>query len=99
MAGTDHRSAASDIEGEEDAEPHYLNKFIWRPAPQRVGVPDERENGCHALWHFYASKALHEGETIKAVRKYLGEGANDDGVRSPRSRPKMTESHASSSPG
>ncbi len=31
-----------------------------------------RENGCHALRHFYASTALHEGETIKAVSEYLG---------------------------
>jgi len=51
---------------------NYFNTFIWRPALQRVGVPDERENGCHALRHFYASTALHEGETIKAVSEYLG---------------------------
>jgi integrase len=50
---------------------NYFNTFIWRPALQRVGVPDERENGCHALRHFYASTALHEGETIKAVSEYL----------------------------
>ncbi len=35
-------------------------------------MPDRRENGCHALRHFYASAALHEGETIKAVSEYLG---------------------------
>jgi len=35
-------------------------------------VPDLRENGCHALRHFFASTALHEGETIKAVSEYLG---------------------------
>jgi integrase len=51
---------------------NYFNTFIWRPALQRVGVPGERENGCHALRHFYASTALHEGETIKAVSEYLG---------------------------
>lgn len=51
---------------------NYFNAFIWRPALQRVGAPDERENGCHALRHFYASTALHEGETIKAVSEYLG---------------------------
>jgi len=51
---------------------NYFNTFIWRPALQRAGVPDERVNGCHALRHFYASTALHEGETIKAVSEYLG---------------------------
>lgn len=35
-------------------------------------MPDLRENGCHALRHFFASIALHEGETIKAVSEYLG---------------------------
>ncbi len=38
----------------------------------RAGIPDLRENGCHALRHFFASTALHEGETIKAVSEYLG---------------------------
>jgi hypothetical protein len=51
---------------------NYFNTFIWRPALERSGITDERENGCHALRHFYASTALHEGETIKAVSEYLG---------------------------
>lgn len=51
---------------------NYFNTYIWRPAIERAGVPDQRENGCHALRHFYASTALHEGETIKAVSEYLG---------------------------
>ncbi|MEO6470883.1 MAG: site-specific integrase [Aeromicrobium sp.] len=51
---------------------NYFNTYIWRPAIERAGVPDRRENGCHALRHFYASTALHEGETIKAVSEYLG---------------------------
>ena len=51
---------------------NYFNTFIWRPALERSGIPDERENGCHALRHFFASTALHEGETIKAVSEYLG---------------------------
>ncbi len=51
---------------------NYFNTFIWRPALRRAGVPDERANGCHALRHFFASTALHEGETIKAVSEYLG---------------------------
>jgi integrase len=31
-----------------------------------------RENGSHALRHFDASTALHEGESIKALSEYLG---------------------------
>lgn len=53
---------------------NYFNTFIWRPALVRAKVPDVRENGCHALRHFFASTALHEGETIKAVSEYLGHG-------------------------
>ena len=51
---------------------NYFNTYLWRPALERAGVPDLRENGCHALRHFFASTALHEGETIKAVSEYLG---------------------------
>lgn len=51
---------------------NYFNSHLWRPALLRAGVPDLRENGCHALRHFFASTALHEGETIKAVSEYLG---------------------------
>ncbi|MFD4323566.1 tyrosine-type recombinase/integrase [Nocardioides sp. NPDC058538] len=51
---------------------NYFNTFIWRPALRQVEVPAIRANGCHALRHFYASTALHEGETIKALSEYLG---------------------------
>lgn len=51
---------------------NYFNTYLWRPALVRAGVPDLRENGCHALRHFFASTALHEGESIKAVSEYLG---------------------------
>ena len=37
-----------------------------------MGVPDTRENGCHALRHFYASALLDAGESIKALSEYLG---------------------------
>ncbi|MGH8777150.1 MAG: type IV toxin-antitoxin system AbiEi family antitoxin domain-containing protein [Jiangellaceae bacterium] len=47
---------------------NYFNTFISRPALQRVEAPDERENGCHALRHFYASTALHDGETITTAQ-------------------------------
>ena len=51
---------------------NYINTLIWKPALKRAGVPVTRENGSHALRHFYASTALHEGESIKALSEYLG---------------------------
>jgi integrase len=35
-------------------------------------IPRSRDNGCHALRHFYASTLLDAGESIKAVSEYLG---------------------------
>ena len=37
-----------------------------------AGVELKRENGCHALRHFYASTLLDSGESIKALSEYLG---------------------------
>lgn len=51
---------------------NYINTSIWKPALKRAGVAATRENGSHALRHFYASTALHEGESIKALSEYLG---------------------------
>ena len=49
-----------------------FNASAWRPAQRAAGVPAKRENGCHALRHFYASTLLDAGETIKALSEYLG---------------------------
>lgn len=35
-------------------------------------MPDDRENGMHALRHWYASALLDGGESIKLVSEYLG---------------------------
>lgn len=51
---------------------NYFNTLLWRPALKSADVPDLRENGSHALRHFFAHTALHEGETITAVSEYLG---------------------------
>lgn len=51
---------------------NYLNAKVWKPALEAAKVPDARENGCHALRHFYASVLLDAGESIKAVSEYLG---------------------------
>ena len=49
-----------------------FNKVTWRPARLRAGVPDDRENGMHALRHHYASILLADGVDIGAVSEYLG---------------------------
>jgi integrase len=51
---------------------NYFNTFLWKPALVAAGVEPVRANGCHALRHFFASTALHEGESIKALSEYLG---------------------------
>lgn len=59
-----------------------LNEEAWKPALASAGViPDRaagaphaesRENGMHAMRHFYASVLLDAGENIKALAEYLG---------------------------
>lgn len=51
---------------------NYFNPSIWRPALKRAGVEVKRQNGCHALRHFYASTLLDAGESILALSEYLG---------------------------
>ncbi|MFG2817858.1 tyrosine-type recombinase/integrase [Kitasatospora sp. NPDC048365] len=51
---------------------HEFNRTIWRPALASAGVPLGRDNGMHALRHFYASVLLDAGESIKALSAYLG---------------------------
>jgi integrase len=49
-----------------------FNQHVWRPALVSAGIPLGRENGMHALRHFYASVLLDAGESIKALSEYLG---------------------------
>ncbi|MEV5157879.1 site-specific integrase [Streptomyces sp. NPDC053728] len=49
-----------------------FNTKAWQPALDASGVPRGRENGMHALRHFYASVLLDAGESIKALSEYLG---------------------------
>jgi integrase len=59
-----------------------FNANTWKPALVRAGVlpaPEQgqsakssREDGTHALRHFYASVLLDAGENIKALSQYLG---------------------------
>lgn len=51
---------------------NHFNDRVWRPALRAVGVESGRDNGMHALRHFYASVLLDAGESIKALSEYLG---------------------------
>jgi len=50
---------------------HY-NRNVWKPALRAAGVEPSRENGMHALRHFYASIQLEAGTSIRALADYLG---------------------------
>jgi len=50
----------------------YFNSHVWKPALREAGVLVSRENGTHALRHFFASALLDGGESIRAVSEYLG---------------------------
>ena len=50
---------------------NYFNT-VWRRALVDVGVEPTRQDGCHALRHFFASVLLDSGESIKVVSEYLG---------------------------
>ncbi|WP_051247353.1 site-specific integrase [Nocardioides halotolerans] len=51
---------------------NYFNPSVWRPALKRAGLEVNRQNGCHALRHFYASTLLDSGESTLALSEYLG---------------------------
>lgn len=51
---------------------NYFNAKVWKPTLRAAEVPTSRENGCHALRHWFASTLLDAGESIKAVSEYLG---------------------------
>jgi integrase len=51
---------------------NYINTHVWKVALRKAGVEPSRENGMHALRHYYASVLLDAGESIKAVSEYLG---------------------------
>lgn len=53
-----------------------FNDPHWANALRLAGVERgaDRDNGMHALRHFYASALLDAGESIRAVSEYLGHG-------------------------
>lgn len=51
---------------------NYINAKIWKPALLEAKLLATRENGMHALRHFYASVLLDGGESVRALAEYLG---------------------------
>ena len=51
---------------------NYFNSHVWKPALAKAGVKASRENGMHALRHWFASVLLDAGESIRAVSEHLG---------------------------
>lgn len=50
----------------------YFNSTPWSQAREHAGIDATRDNGMHALRHWYASILLDAGEPIRAVSEYLG---------------------------
>jgi integrase len=49
-----------------------FNISRWQAALKAAGIPAGRENGQHALRHYYASALLARGVDIRALSEYLG---------------------------
>jgi integrase len=50
-----------------------FNKVVWVPAFKRAGLTYvKRQDGMHAMRHFYASVLLAQGVSIKELAEYLG---------------------------
>jgi integrase len=49
-----------------------FNVGVWQPALREGDIPSDRENGMHALRHYYASVLLARGVDIRALAAYLG---------------------------
>jgi integrase len=49
-----------------------FNAVAWQPALRGAGLPRTRENGMHALRHYFASALLANGVDIRALAAYLG---------------------------
>jgi len=44
----------------------------WCPGGRKAGIAVSRENGFHALRHYFASALLYEGVDIRALAACLG---------------------------
>jgi integrase len=59
-----------------DGRPWYgdlFNKVVWKAAFDQAGLDYRRRlDGMHALRHFYASRLLADGVSVKELAEYLG---------------------------
>jgi integrase len=51
---------------------NYINQPLWKPALRAAGLDDGRQQGMHALRHFYASVLFDAGESVRALADYRG---------------------------
>jgi len=49
-----------------------FNRSAWRLALRAAGITPSRQDGMHALRHFYTSVLVAGGCDIKAVSEFLG---------------------------
>lgn len=49
-----------------------FTRYQWSAALQQAGAPGGRENGCHALRHYFASVVLDGGASIRDLADWLG---------------------------
>ena len=67
-----HGRAARHVPDGNALQRNNFNRAVWAPALRAARVESSRDNGMHALRHFFASMLLDAGESIKAVSDYLG---------------------------
>ena len=73
MAGTTSRRRWSSRRCGLRGPANDFNRNYWKAALDACDVPSGRyENGMHDLRHFFASKLLEQGVSIKAVAEWLG---------------------------
>jgi integrase len=51
---------------------NYINSRVWKPALLAAGLEPTRDNGCHALRHWFATTLVSAGTPMKTVSDYLG---------------------------
>lgn len=51
---------------------NYFNSHVWKQALIAAGITPARDQGCHALRHWFGSVLIEAGESLKAASVYLG---------------------------
>lgn len=58
--------------GGRPVESWWWHRFQWKAAVAAVGLPTARENGMHALRHWYSTALLDNGVSLAAVMDFMG---------------------------